>query len=554
MKDKKQKINRRDFIKNGAFTLGSLTAAVAVPSIITSALSGCSVKSNYDTVIYNGSIYKGDGSNPFVGMIGIKDGKIKAIGELGNINDISSNAIVVDAKGMAISPGFIDIHTHTDTNIIDAPLGDSRIYQGITTDIGGNCGDSPFPSERYKTVANFYRDVEGVNPAINYKSFTGQGQLRSFVVGDDNIPATNDQIQQMCAILDNQMREGSVGISCGLEYAPGSYASNKEIEQLCRVVASHNGLLAIHMRNEDDTVEESVKESIDIARNSGVKLQISHLKAQNETNWHKAASLVKQIEDAKQSGIDIAFDRYPYVAFSTGLTSFIPLNERSGSKAEIIARLKDSKKSKEIGEYANSRIKRLGGPQNVLIAGCKNPDNSIFSGKNLLECTNLSGQSLWETIRHLLITENLSVQIAGFAMNENSAKLILSNPLCMPASDGSVYSPEGALGQTIPHPRSYGTFPRFFGKYVREEQICSLQEGIRKCTSLPASRLGLKERGLLAEKYAADIVIFDPLTISDTATFAEPHQFAAGISNVFVNGVHSIKDGSFTNKWGGRIV
>ncbi len=554
MESTKKSLNRREFFKSGALKLGSLTAAIGAPAILSSIATGCKVNSQFDTVIYNGNIYKGDGSNPFPGMIGIKNGKIAAIGNLGNIENFASESQVINANEMVVSPGFIDIHTHTDTNILDAPLGDSRIYQGITTDIGGNCGDSPFPSSKRNTIADFYKEIEAVNPAINYKSLTGQGQLRSFVVGDDNTPATAAQIQQMCAILDDQLRQGSAGLSCGLEYAPGSYASDSEIEELCRVVANHNGILAIHMRNEDDRVEESVAESIAIAKNSGVRLQISHLKAQNEPNWHKAANLLKQIEEAKAAGVDIAFDRYPYVAFSTGLTSFIPLNERAGSKEDIIARLQNKSKSKEIGEYANSRIKRLGGAQNILIAGCKVPENSKFSGKNLKECMDISGLNLWDTIKHLLITENLSVQIAGFAMNENSAKLILSHPLCMPASDGSVYSPVGVLGDSIPHPRSYGTFPRFFGKYVREDKICSLEEGIRKCTSLPASRLNLKDRGLITPGYAADIVIFIPATITDTATFGEPHQFAKGIDHVLVNGVHTIIDGTYSGKNGGKIV
>ena len=551
---KESKINRRDFLKSGMFALGSLAVASSSSAILASTLQGCKVKSKYDTVIYNGIVYTGDGKEGFSGMIGIKDGKINAIGDLGNLNDLRSEALVIDANGNAVTPGFIDIHTHTDTNILEAPLGDSRIFQGITTDIGGNCGDSPFPSSKWESVGGFYESVSKVAPAINYKSFTGQGQLRSFVVGDDNVAATSSQIQQMCSILDREMQEGSAGISCGLEYAPGSYATDNEIEELCRVVAKYNGLLAIHMRNEDDRVEEAVAESINIAKNSGVRLQISHLKAQNEPNWHKAAALVKQIEDAKNSGLDIAFDRYPYVAFSTGLTSFIPLNDRAGSKKDILDRLNNPNKSKEIGKYAESRIARLGGPQNVLIAGCKLPENAKYSGRNLKECSEVSGMDLWSTIKHLLISENLSVQIAGFAMNENSAKLILSNPLCMPASDGSVYSPEGKLGQSIPHPRSYGTFPRFFGKYVREDKICSFAEGVRKCTSLPASRLNLTDRGLIAPNYVADIVIFNPDTISDSATFAEPHKLDHGISHVLVSGIHTINDGVYTGNNGGKIV
>ena len=567
--EKSNKLSRRGFLKSSAFAAGSFALASATGGI-SSVLSSCSTKEHFDTVIHNGLVYCGDGKEPLSGMIGIKDGKISAIGNLGDIKNLSEFANVIDAKGNAVSPGFIDIHTHTDTNLLQASLGESRIYQGITTDIGGNCGYSPFPySDEYFASKKetlrygfpFWQDIDGFysalsksNIGINYKSYVGQGDIRSTVVGDDNVVASPEQIKKMCEILDREMEMGSVGVSCGLEYSPGSYANDREIEELCKVVAKHNGLFAIHMRNEDDYVEESVAESIRIARNAGVRLQISHLKAQNANNWHKAANLIKLIEDARSSGLDISYDRYPYIAFSTGLSSFIPLNDRQGSDEEILERLKNNAKAKEIGIYAESRFKRLGGPQNVLVAACFNPENKKYSGKNLQECSEISGKSVWDITRELLISEKLAVQIAGFAMTEENVKMILSNPLGMPASDGSVYSPNGELGKEMPHPRSYGTFPRFFGKYVREDKICSLAEGIRKCTSLPASRLALKDRGLIANNYAADIVIFNPNTIIDTATYENPHQYPKGIEHVLVNGAHSIKNGKFTGDKKGKVL
>lgn len=567
----KDKLSRRDFLKTSAAAAGTLGVAAIGGSALSGFFTSCSATEHFDTIISNGIIYCGDGKTPINGAIGIKDGKIKAIGNLGNLKRLAENCKeVIDAKGMAVSPGFIDIHTHTDTNLFEAPLGDSRIFQGITTDIAGNCGDSPFPysddyfasksaSQRFgypfwQDIDGFYDSLRKNKTGINFKSYTGQGQLRSAVVGDNNVPYTPDQLKKMCNILEREMEMGSVGLSCGLEYAPGSYATNQEIEELCKVVAKHNGLFAIHMRNEDDRVEESVAEAISIARNSGVRLQISHLKAQNAANWHKAPALIRQIEEAKAAGLDIAFDRYPYIAFSTGLTSFIPLNDRQGSNAEVLARLKNNTKAAEIGKYALSRIERLGGAQNVLIAACANPKNSMFSGKNIAECTQISGLETWPVIRELLISENLGVQIVGFAMKEENVQLFLSHSLGMPASDGSVYSPEGNLGKEMPHPRSYGTFPRFFGKYVREDKICDLQTAVYKCTALPASRLGLKERGLLKEGYAADIVIFNPDTIADLATFQSPHQFPAGIEHVLVNGDHTIAAGKFIGKLNGTIL
>ncbi len=554
--DNQSRMSRRGFLKT-SFSAGVVGgAAIIGGGGLSSIIAGCTTREQFDTIITNGIIYCGDGKAPITGSVGIRDGKIAAIGKIGK-----SCTKLIDAQGLAVSPGFIDIHTHTDTNLFQAPLGDSRIFQGVTTDIGGNCGDSPFPySDEYFATKKdtlrygfpYWQDIDGFYSAltakkigINYKSYTGQGQLRSAVVGDKNVPATKEQIAKMCSILDKEMEMGSLGLSCGLEYAPGSYATDEEIVELCKVVAKHNGLFAIHMRNEDDRVEESIQEALNIARKSGVRLEISHLKAQNAANWHKGPNMLKIIEDARKEGVDVTFDRYPYVAFSTGLTSFIPLDLRDGSGADIMKRLKNNAISAKIGKYADSRMKRLGGPQNVLVAACENPVNAAYSGKNIEEICKMSGMQPWEAVRHLLITENLGVQMAGFAMTEENVRMFLAHQLGMPASDGSVYSPEGPLSTEIPHPRSYGTFQRFFGKYIREDKICDLATGIYKCTALPASRIGLKDRGLIAPNYAADIVIFNPDTITDTSDYSNPHQLGKGVEHVIVNGQHTIENGKY---------
>lgn len=536
------KISRRGFIKS------SLLAGAAL-GFGFDGLASIRVNNRFDTIIKNGVIYSGNLREPVRGDLGIKNGKISAIGDLGESADIT-----VDAGGKAISPGFIDIHTHTDSNLFDAPLGDSKIYQGVTLDIGGNCGDSPFPSQKWESAGKFFDDLRSEGRGINYGSFLGQGSLRSRFVGDNNVPATAGQLKDMKRYIDEQMEMGATGISCGLEYTPGSYANEKEITELCKVVAKHNGLFAIHMRNEDDRVEAALDEAIRIATGAGVKLQVSHLKAQNAANWHKAPDLLKRIEKAQKAGLDIAFDRYPYIAFSTGMSTFIPINDRQGTTEEVVARLRDVEQSKKIGDYAKSRIERLGGPQNVVVTSCRQPQNKRFIGLNVEECAKLTSMDSWEFIRELLIEENANVDIIGFAMREENVKLFLSHPLGMPASDGSVYSPNGILGESMPHPRSYGTFPRFFGKYCRDEKLMSLSEAVHKATALPASRLGLRKRGLLEIGYHADVVVFDYEKIIDTATFANPHQFAKGIEHVFVNGVYTIKEGKPTGKLGGVIL
>ena len=537
-----EKITRRGFIKTSLFAGASLGLGFHD-------INSLRASNRFDTIIRNGVIYNGELRAPVKGDIAIKGERVAAIGDIGTGADRE-----IDAGGRVVSPGFIDIHTHTDANMMDAPLGDSKIYQGITLDIGGNCGDSPFPSKRWESKESFYSDYSKQQRGINYGTLVGQGSIRSRFVGDNNVPASKEQIKTMVSYMENQMEQGAAGISCGLEYVPGSYAPEEEIAELCRAVARHNGLFAIHMRNEDDRVELALAEAIRIARASGVRLQISHLKAQNAANWHKGPLLLKMVDEARTSGVDIAFDRYPYIAFSTGMSTFIPLNERQGSRDEIIARLESPEISKKIGEYARSRFERLGGPQNIVITGCKREENKRFIGMNVAEASKITGFEAWEFVRQLLIDERVSVDIIGFAMTEENVSMFLSHPLGMPASDGSVYSPVGKLGESMPHPRSYGTMPRFFGKYVREQRLMNLETAVHKATALPASRLALKDRGLLIPGYWADIVVFDPDTIIDNATFADPHKFASGIEHVFVNGVWTIKNGKASGEMGGALI
>lgn len=537
-----EKITRRGFIKTSLFAGASLGLGFHD-------ISSLRASNRFDTIIRNGVIYNGELRAPVKGDIAIKGGRVAAIGDIGTGADR-----VIDAGGRVVSPGFIDIHTHTDANMMEAPLGDSKIYQGVTLDIGGNCGDSPFPSKRWESKESFFSDYSKQQRGINYGTLVGQGSVRSHFVGDNNVPASKEQLVAMVSYMESQMEQGAVGLSCGLEYVPGSYAPEGEIAELCKAVARHNGLFAIHMRNEDDRVELALAEAIRIARDSGVRLQISHLKAQNADNWHKGPMLLKMIDEARSSGVDIAFDRYPYIAFSTGMSTFIPLNERQGSRDEIIARLESPEISQKIGEYARSRFERLGGPQNIVITGCKREKNKRFIGMNVAEASKLTGTEAWEFVRQLLIDERVSVDIIGFAMTEENVSMFLSHPLGMPASDGSVYSPAGKLGESMPHPRSYGTMPRFFGKYVREQRLMNLETAVHKATALPASRLALKDRGLLIPGYRADIVVFDPDTIIDNATFADPHKFASGIEHVFVNGIWTIKNGKASGEMGGALI
>jgi N-acyl-D-amino-acid deacylase len=553
-----KKVSRREFLKTSAL------AGCGIGFMGSGILASCIKSQNhFETIIKNGLVYSGNGDAPVLTDIAIKNGKIAAIGDVGKSADV-----IVNAENFAVSPGFIDIHTHTDTNLLICPEGDSRIYQGVTTDVGGNCGESPFPYsdekfagmkdklrhgyESWQHVDGFFSALEKNKISINYATFTGHGDLRSAVVGNNDVPATKEQLEAMKNLLQHQIDCGSIGISYGLEYSPGSYANTDELVELCSVVAKNDALYAIHMRNEDDKVEEAVAEALDVARRSGARLEISHLKAQNATNWHKAPNILKIIENAYANGIDVAFDRYPYIAFSTGLSTFVPLWARQGETEDMLARLKDKPTFDKIAEYAQSRIKRLGGGQNVVITS-GHGENTMYIGKNLIECAEISHKKETDFIRDILLDEKY-VNMVCFAMCEENVKMFLSHKLGMPASDGYVYSPVGELSTGMPHPRSYGTFPRFLGKYCRDEKIIDLATGIMKMTKLPASRLNIKNRGTIEIGNFADIVVFDANKIIDKADFTNPHQFAAGIEHVFVNGIHTISSGKHTGARNGMVL
>lgn len=553
-------MDRRDFLRTSALGL-----AFAGTGILP-ACRNIRTRNSFDTLVKNGTIYDGTGKPCIKGDLGIRNGRIEAIGmDLG-----TSAEKIIDAKGNVVSPGFIDIHTHTDTNLLQAPKGDSRIFQGITSEVGGNCGYAPFVfsddawakrqgtevygHKAWREIDGFYETLQKSGIGINYSSLVGHGDVREAVVGPYNVPSSESDLRKMCEILDRQLEMGAIGLSFGLEYAPGCYSDTREMVELCKVVAKHDALYTIHMRNEDDHVLEAIDEAIEVARLSGARLEISHLKAQNPANFDKLPQLLAKIDAARAEGLDIAFDRYPYTAFSTGFTSFIPIELRDGTDEDILRRLNTPADEEKIKQYANGRLRRFGGADKVIVAGCNEIENQKYAGKNLQECCNLSGMDEWSMIKHLLISEKLSVNQATFAMKEENLQMIYAHGLSMPASDGSVYSPEGELGRELPHPRSYGTFARFFEKFVREDRILDMATAVWKCTGLPASRIHLKERGLLLPGYAADVTIFNPDRIADVATYAKPHTFAAGIEHVLVNGVHTVCEGEHTGKLAGEII
>ncbi|HEX9972695.1 MAG TPA: D-aminoacylase, partial [bacterium] len=532
-------------------------------------LVGCSTNNRFDIIIQGGMIYDGSGSAGLKTDIGIKGNKIIAIADLRK----ASSDLVIDANGLAVSPGFIDIHTHTDTGLLVNPTGDSKIQQGVTTEVSGNCGYSPFPLNEidllefdknlleeygihatWRNIAEFLQSLETKKISINYATFTGHGNLRSYIVGKNDIPPTAEQLEKMKRSLAESMENGSFGLSTGLEYAPGSYAKTDELIELCKVVSQMNGVYATHIRNEDDRVEEAIEEALQICRDANVATEISHFKACNQNNWHKVDRMLEMIETAATSGMPVHADRYPYIAYGTGLTVFLPLWSRQGETDEILARLRDKQLLPNIKTYAESRGVRIGGWNRVMISSCFSEKNKTWEGKLIQDCAEATGKEPFEFIKDILIEERNRVDIVGFAMNEDNLKKVLSHPLVMVGSDGSAVSPKGKLSEGKPHPRYYGTFPRVLGKYCREEKIFDLATAIKKMTSMPADKLGLKNRGYLRKGYCADITIFNPETVIDNATFLNPHQFPTGIEYVIVNGKVTVKNREHTGEAAGEIL
>jgi N-acyl-D-amino-acid deacylase len=339
-----------------------------------------------------------------------------------------------------------------------------------------------------------------------------------------------------------------------LEYAPSSYANTEELIELCKVVSQKGGIYATHMRNEDDRVEEAIEEALTICREAEISTQISHLKACNQSNWHKVDNMLQMIDTAHSGGLPVKADRYPYIAYGTGMTTFLPLWARQGDRDEVLARLENTNDIAKIETYANSRGARIGGWDRVLISSCHTDENKKWEGKTIEEGAGQTGKTAFEFIRTLLIEERNRVGIVGFAMDEGNLKKVLTSPHVMIGSDGSAVSPKGKLGEGKPHPRFYGSFPRVLGKYCREEKYFDLPTAVAKMTSMPAAKLNLKQRGRIDKNYFADLVVFNPETVIDKATFTDPHQTPVGIEHVIVNGTLTVSGGKLTGNLGGRVL
>jgi N-acyl-D-amino-acid deacylase len=520
-------------------------------------------------VFRNGLVFDGTGRPPIETDLRVRDGRVA---DIGNRLD-TGGAEAVDCRGRAVCPGFIDIHSHTDLGLFLDPLAESKVRQGVTTEIAGQDGSSIGPwsneqvasiRERYRErygvtltfddLAGFFAQLERQGAAVNLASMVGHGTVRALAIGEDDRPATPEELARMQSLVHGALAAGACGLSTGLEYVPGAFAS---LDELVAVAAPLHGTglpYSSHMRNEDDQLLGAVEEAINVGRLAGVPVQIAHLKAQGRRNWWKAEPALSLMERARDDGVDVMFDRYPYVAYSTGLTALFPIWARDGGVDGLLRRLDAPDAAPRIERDVRAKIDELGDWNAVQIAGTDAEEFAWANGARLGDLAEARGAEPYALLLELIRGDRGRSGMVGFGMSEENTERMLAHPLGMVCSDGSALAIDGPLAAGTPHPRNFGTFPRVLGHYVRERKAMALETAIYKMTGMPASRLGLVGRGVLAPGAWADIVVFDPATVRDRATFARPHQYPIGIDDVMVNGAWVLRGGVRTAALPGRVL
>lgn len=527
-----------------------------------------------DVVISNGHIVDGTGSPWYSGDLGIRDGRVAAIGNLA----AAARKRTIDARGMVVAPGFIDMLGQSELTILVDPRLPSKIYQGITTEITGEGGSAAplndaIVRERertykhlqinsdWRTLRQYFARLEKQGMGINLASFVGATQVRAMVLGFDDRQPTPAQLDEMKQLVRVAMRDGAVGVSTSLQYPPAPYAKTDELIALAAEAAPLGGIYATHMRSEGDAIMASLDETVRIGREAHIPVEIWHLKVAGKANWGRMGEVLAKINAARSAGVDISADTYAYTAWSNDLSAFVPPWALDGGKAKLVERLKDPATRARIrkalltpsGDWDNE-WSEIAGPEDVLITAVQNPKLVPFQGKRLTEVAKAWNKEPMDALFDFLIADEGFTFCAVFGMSEPDVSLALQQPWVAVNNDSSGASPEGLLGQEHPHPRAYGTFPRILRKYVREEHKLTLEDAIRKFSALPAQRMRLTDRGVLKEHMWADVVVFDPATIKDLATFDNPNQLSQGMEYVLVNGVPVIDGGRMTGQLPGQVL
>jgi len=538
------------------------------------ALCSAQQSQSFDVVVTNGHIIDGTGSPWYSGDVGIRDGKIAAIGNLSG----ASAKRTIDAHGDVVAPGFIDMLGQSESTILVEPRLPSKIYQGITSEITGEGGsiapqnDAIIAADKtsyehlkitpdWRTFRQYFARLEKQGMGINLASYVGATQVRRVVLGDADVQPNPAQLEQMKSLVRDAMHDGAIGVSTSLEYAPAPYAKTEEIIALAAEASKFGGIYATHMRSEGDAIDASLNETFRIGKEARIPVEIWHLKVAGKTNWHKMPEVVAKINAARAQGVDVTADTYAYPAWFNDFSAFIPPWAHDGGTTKLIERLKDpamrARMRKDMltpSTTWDNEWQEIPGPEAIIIGVVQNPKLLPLQGKTLADVAKLQNKDPMDALFDLLIEDQAYTGVAVFGMSEDDVALALQQPWTSVCNDSSGASPEGLLGQEHPHPRAYGTFPRILRKYVREEKKLALEDAIRKFSALPAQRVRLTDRGVLKEGMWADVVVFDPATIKDVATFADPNQLSQGMEYVLVNGGLVIDQGKMTGALPGKVL
>jgi N-acyl-D-amino-acid deacylase len=529
-------------------------------------------KDDFNLLFLNGKIVDGTGNPWYKADVGVKNEKIAS---LDNLKDAKAEK-VIDIEGLVLTPGFIDIHTHSGMAPFVAPEADSHIYQGVTTDVIGNCGGSAAPmseilKERYELIADEYDikfdwetfgeyldKLDSMKISVNLIPQVGQATIRIAVMGMENREPTLAEIKKMKEYVAEAMEAGAFGLSTGLWYAPSGFAKTDEIIELAYVASSFGGIYSTHIRGEGDPLIEAMAEAIEIGEKANLPVQISHHKAMGMRNWGKVHETLKMMEEARERGVDVTADVYAWTANATGLTAMLPHWVHEGGRDAILTRLRDMETRKRIKKDMiegvpgwESLVSECGWDR-VMITRC--PNHEDYEGRMVQELADEKGVDAYDFAFDMLIAEDCRVSIVVFSIDEDDAMYVMKHPLAFIASDSSSIVPRGYIGRGKPHPRGYGNAVKFLGTYVREKNLMTLEQGIRKLTSFPARKIGLKDRGVIMEGLAADLAVFDPKTVANNATYEDPHRYPTGVHYVTVNGELVIEKGKHTRKYPGKIL
>jgi N-acyl-D-amino-acid deacylase len=551
-----------------------LIALPIVSTVFAQDRSPSSEPADFDVIIRNGAVYDGTGAEPKQVDVAIRGDRIAGIGDF----KTAKATTIVDAKGLAVAPGFINMLSWSTVSLIEDGRSQSEIRQGVTTEIMGE-GESMGPVNdrvrdhmirqqsdikfdiKWNTLAEYLQYLEKRGVSCNVASFIGATTIREYVIGFEDKQPTPEQLDQMRELVRKEMEAGALGIGTSLIYPPAFYARTEELIELCKVAAKYQGKYISHMRSEGNRLLEAVDELIRISREAGIPAELYHIKAAGKQNWSKIDDLLARIEAAQKEGLKITADMYTYTAAGTGLDACLPPWTQDGGYPALFQRLRDPAMRKKIAaevgkdsdEWENLYI-GVGSPDRILLFGFKSDKLKPLTGKSLAEVARMRGKDPITTIMDLILEDQSRIGSIYFLMSEDNVKKELAKPWISFGSDEASQAPEGVFLKSNPHPRAYGNFARVLGKYVRDEKVIPMKEAIRRLSGLPATNLGLDHRGFLKEGMFADVVVFDPATIADRATFEKPSQYAVGMKHVFVNGVEVLKDGEHTGAKPGRAL